>query len=141
MEYFTLWDAVHNFTLNVHEQDSVTWRQTPSGSYTAKSAYELSFVGRTVLAGAHELWMAGAPLKHKIRVVGAEGSPMDGVLVGETRAPSLPPLPAQLPGDGNHRAHHSAMILLQGGVVSHAPSTAATQIHPSSVGINQDMVA
>lgn len=68
MEFFSLWDLVQEFAIDELVKDNVTWRQTPSGSYTAKSAYELFFVGRTALAGARELWTAGAPLKHKLHM-------------------------------------------------------------------------
>ncbi|KAK1694879.1 hypothetical protein QYE76_011576 [Lolium multiflorum] len=68
VEYFSLWDTVLGFTIDEQVKDIVIWRQTPSGSYTAKSAYELFFVGRTVLAGARELWTDGAPLKQNINM-------------------------------------------------------------------------
>jgi hypothetical protein len=36
--------------------------------YSAKSAYAMFFLGRTVMPGAKELWSAGAPLKLKLHM-------------------------------------------------------------------------
>jgi hypothetical protein len=47
---------------------------------------------------------------------------MDRRQIGEARDAAQPPVPALLPGSRNDRAHYGAMLILQGGLVSHAPA-------------------
>jgi hypothetical protein len=48
--------------------DHISWRLTKDATYSAKSAYDMFFMGRTAMPGAHEIWAAGAPLKHKMHM-------------------------------------------------------------------------
>jgi hypothetical protein len=49
-------------------EDKITWKLTIAGVYTAKSAYQAFFTGRTREMAATELWSAGAPLLHKLHI-------------------------------------------------------------------------
>jgi hypothetical protein len=62
-EYVELWEAPENVSLQPSAGSSI-WKWTESGQYTALSAYR-SFIGRTVLLGAKELWKACVPPKVK----------------------------------------------------------------------------
>jgi hypothetical protein len=49
-------------------EDKITWKLTIAGVYTAKSAYQAFFTGRTREMAATELWSAIAPLLHKLHI-------------------------------------------------------------------------
>ncbi|KAK1620779.1 hypothetical protein QYE76_026296 [Lolium multiflorum] len=68
MDYLQLWTNTRGVVLREEAQYKVSWRLAANGRYSSKSAYEMFFVSRTVMPGADELWTAGAPLKHKIRM-------------------------------------------------------------------------
>jgi hypothetical protein len=68
VEYMDLWEAVSSLHVNEELPDAISWRLTPNAAYSAKSAYNMFFIGRIEMPGAKELWTAGAPLKHKIHM-------------------------------------------------------------------------
>jgi hypothetical protein len=68
VEYMALWEAVNGVQITEGTPDVVTWRLTASASYSAKSVYDMFFIGRTEMPGARELWATGAPLKHKLHM-------------------------------------------------------------------------
>jgi hypothetical protein len=39
-----------------------------SSAYSAKTVFDMFFIGRTKMLGAKELWTSGAPLKHKLHM-------------------------------------------------------------------------
>ncbi|CAN6193691.1 unnamed protein product [Urochloa humidicola] len=65
LQYFELWDAMTRVNLTQGREDTISWRWTATGSYTARSAYKAFFEGSTRFAGAKPIWKAWAPLKVK----------------------------------------------------------------------------
>jgi hypothetical protein len=65
MEYVQLSDELENITLIESEPDSITWVLSPDGTYSAKSAYDLHFLGQTKCLTASQTWKAKAPPKCK----------------------------------------------------------------------------
>jgi hypothetical protein len=59
------WSLLSTINLNPEVEDDITWRLTPSGNYTAKSAYELQLLGSTALPMNKTIWKAWAPPKVK----------------------------------------------------------------------------
>ena len=68
VEYFGLWDITRRLELAEFMPDEVSWRLTTNASYSAKSTYEMFFMGRTEMPGARELWSSSAPLKFKLHM-------------------------------------------------------------------------
>ncbi|CAM0955107.1 unnamed protein product [Alopecurus aequalis] len=68
VDFMEVWPAIHAATLTPAEEDRTTWRATANGVYSAKSAYNLFFLGRTDMPGVKELWSARAPLKLKMHM-------------------------------------------------------------------------
>jgi hypothetical protein len=62
--FVELWDLVQEVQLN-DEQDSICWRWTTDGVYTAKSAYNAQFLGSYRLFRGEHIWQAEAEGKHK----------------------------------------------------------------------------
>lgn len=62
-----LWDLLREIRIEEGE-DLITWELTTDGIYSAKSAYEAFFTGRTRAPAAQKLWKAGAPLLHKLHL-------------------------------------------------------------------------
>jgi hypothetical protein len=62
--FVQLWDLVQQVNLT-SEQDTLTWRWTSHGEYTAKSAYEMQFVGASRDVPGMAIWRAQAEGKHK----------------------------------------------------------------------------
>jgi hypothetical protein len=48
--------------------DDIVWRLTPNGQYSAKSAYDLQFIGTTLSSLDKTIWKAWAPPKVKFFV-------------------------------------------------------------------------
>lgn len=69
-EFFDLWDLLGDVSLG-ERGDKITWKLTIAGMYTAKSAYNAFFTGRTRAPAATELWTAGEPLVHKLHLRGS----------------------------------------------------------------------
>ena len=65
MESFVqLWDLVQGVQLS-DQQDQITWRWTPDGTYTTKSAYNAQFLGSFSNFRREYVWRADAEGKHK----------------------------------------------------------------------------
>lgn len=56
-----LWES--NTTLSQGVQDSIQWKWTPTGSYTAKSTYQMQFLGSIPSLSATAVWKCWAPSK------------------------------------------------------------------------------
>lgn len=50
IELVTVWEKLQDVVLTPGTQDSVTWRWTADGAYTAASAYDAQFIGATETA-------------------------------------------------------------------------------------------
>jgi hypothetical protein len=50
IELVTVWEKLQDAVLTPGTQDSVTWRWTADGAYTAASAYDAQFIGATETA-------------------------------------------------------------------------------------------
>ena len=68
VDFLILWDLVRVVEVSEVQPDRVTWRLTPNGSYSAKSAYRAFFFGRVAAPGAKELWSSRAPLVFKLHM-------------------------------------------------------------------------
>jgi hypothetical protein len=66
MQYLMVREQVDNVVLDASTRDTVRWKWCSSGSYSAKSAYSISFIGQTALMGAKELRKISAPSKCKM---------------------------------------------------------------------------
>jgi hypothetical protein len=67
VEFMLTWERVQQVVLG-EAPDTVTWKFSASGTYTAKSAYQAFFLGRVRAMEATDLWSAGAPLQHKLHM-------------------------------------------------------------------------
>ena len=47
LEYVKLWELLRNVQLHPNQEDEIRWKLTPTGTYTAASAYKAQFVGCT----------------------------------------------------------------------------------------------
>ena len=65
-QFIKLHDMVENIQLREETQDTVTWRWTANGVYSASSAYELQFEGSTRFNYRDLIWSSDAPLKCRI---------------------------------------------------------------------------
>ncbi|KAM0864782.1 hypothetical protein ACQ4PT_043697 [Festuca glaucescens] len=65
VQFLKLWDAVHA-TATGSGPDSFRWKWTADGTFTTRSAYRAFFAGRTILAGAAQIWNSFAPLRFKV---------------------------------------------------------------------------
>ena len=65
IDYLHLWNAMANVQLT-DQPDKTVWRWTPSGEYTAKSAYLMLHAGSSPFLGHKLVWKTWAPLKIKI---------------------------------------------------------------------------
>jgi hypothetical protein len=59
-----LWRELQGVQLGVGS-DTVTWKWTPSGKFSSRTAYRAFFFGRTALPGAMQVWNAFAPFKYQ----------------------------------------------------------------------------
>ena len=62
--FVQLWDLVQSVQLS-DQQDQITWRWTPDGTYTSKSAYNAQFLGSFSNFRGENVWRADAEGKHK----------------------------------------------------------------------------
>ena len=60
-----VWERVSQITLDTSAADEIIWRLNSRGEYTAKSAYELQFIGSTVTDYNRTIWKTSAPPKCK----------------------------------------------------------------------------
>lgn len=72
LQYIQLWHITENILLQPgtedivpRTEDIVSWKWDPSGTYTAKSAYQFLFQGATTFPAADAIWRTWAPLKVK----------------------------------------------------------------------------
>lgn len=64
-EFFQLWNTVNG--IHRHDgDDTFRWRWSPTGTFSAKSAYAAFFGGREHWAGSDLIWKSKAPLKCKV---------------------------------------------------------------------------
>ena len=64
-DYLKLWDAVSQCQLS-DEEDSLIWRWTPDGQYSATSAYRALLTASLPVRGCSRIWKIWAPLRVKI---------------------------------------------------------------------------
>lgn len=66
-EYFQLWTAIHNLQLNLDtpEPDTIKWRFAADGTYSAKSAYDMQFMGTVSSDTQTIIWTIWAPPRIK----------------------------------------------------------------------------
>jgi len=57
-EYAELWEVIQLQARDTNADDEITWRWTPNGEYTTKSAYRIQFIGRTRTSLFHPIWKA-----------------------------------------------------------------------------------
>jgi hypothetical protein len=62
-QFVDFWTLISNTHLDLEVDDDIVWRLTPSGHYTAKSAYELQFLGSTSSPMKKIIWKASVPFK------------------------------------------------------------------------------
>jgi hypothetical protein len=62
-EFVSLWSYLHNIELSPEQEDTIIWFHTSDGQYTAKSAYNLQFLGMTTSITADTTWKTKAPPK------------------------------------------------------------------------------
>jgi hypothetical protein len=64
MQFLRLWHELQSVQLGAGS-DTVSWKWTPNGKFSSRTAYRVFFFGRTALPGATQVWNAFAPLKFK----------------------------------------------------------------------------
>lgn len=64
-ELVHLGSKLHEIRLHPNSLDSITWKWTNHGEYSAKSAYEMQFVGSVANTNFMPLWRAEAEPKHR----------------------------------------------------------------------------
>ena len=62
--FITLWDLVQSVQLT-EEPDTIRWKWTSHGDYSAKTAYNIQFAGSHSQFQGSTIWKAGAEGKHK----------------------------------------------------------------------------
>ena len=67
MQYYTLWSALQEVVLQP-TQDTITWRWTASGQYTAASAYKCQFLGSCTPFSTTKIWSAHVERSEERRV-------------------------------------------------------------------------
>lgn len=63
-EFVGLWDAVQSVQF-LDTPDVITWKWTASGTYSAKSAYNIQLLGTQGIFDGRSVWRAHAEGKHK----------------------------------------------------------------------------
>jgi hypothetical protein len=63
MEYLTFWDLLQEVELQQDSQDKLIWRLSPTGVYSASSAYEALFQGAVLFGPFERIWKSWAPPK------------------------------------------------------------------------------
>jgi hypothetical protein len=64
-ELIMLWEKLQSVHL-VQDPDSIRWKWTTSGTYTAKSAYVVQFQGSFCTFNTQAIWRAHAEGKHRL---------------------------------------------------------------------------
>ena len=65
-EFVDLWTKLQNFSFDASLEDSIVWNLTPSGEYSAKSAYQAQFLGAISSDLRRFVWRDWAPPKTKL---------------------------------------------------------------------------
>ena len=65
IQFATLWNLIRNVHLLDNQDDSITWKLTASGVYTAASAYKAQFLGCTKAPRICSIWKTWALPKAK----------------------------------------------------------------------------
>lgn len=63
MEYLYVWDLVQEVELQPETPDRHIWRISPTGVYTARSAYDALFQGAVLFEPFERIWKSWAPSK------------------------------------------------------------------------------
>jgi hypothetical protein len=64
VQFLRLWRELQGVQLGAGS-DTVSWKWTPNGKFSSRTAYRAFFFGRTALPGATQVWNAFAPFKFK----------------------------------------------------------------------------
>ena len=64
-QFATLWEMLADVNLNQGSQDTISWKFTNSGEYSASSAYMVQFVGLSFCSMNATIWKMWAPPKIK----------------------------------------------------------------------------
>lgn len=66
-EFFQVFELLWSLdtTLTQGVEDSIRWKWTPSGTYTAKLAYQMQFLVSTQSASTNVIWKCWALSKYK----------------------------------------------------------------------------
>jgi hypothetical protein len=64
-QFYKLWEMLANVLLDNESEDSITWKFTNNGCYSAKSAYNMQFLGLTTSTMPTFVWKSWAPQKCK----------------------------------------------------------------------------
>lgn len=62
-EFVDLWLRLESIVLQPLQEDTIRWLHTSDGQYSAKSAYDLQFLGMTTSFTAEVTWKTKAPSK------------------------------------------------------------------------------
>jgi hypothetical protein len=65
-EYLQVWDKVSEVILREEITGRFIWKWTPTGEYTARSAYRMLHAGSTSFPGSSLIWKIWAPMRVKI---------------------------------------------------------------------------
>jgi hypothetical protein len=63
---FLVWEKLQGVVLRPDTPDSVTWRWTSDGSYSAATAYAVQFAGAALTTYVHCIWYIEAPTRCRI---------------------------------------------------------------------------
>ena len=63
-EFVGLWDSVQSVVFT-EETDQITWKWTPNGQYTSKSAYDIQFAGSFCTFDSSAIWQAKVEGMHR----------------------------------------------------------------------------
>jgi hypothetical protein len=56
LQFITLWTQLQRINLHPHRRDSIVWNLTTDGKYSARSAYEVQFIGRISKPHLEQVW-------------------------------------------------------------------------------------
>jgi hypothetical protein len=94
-QFVDLWTLIHNIILEYNVEDDIVWILTPSGQYSANSAYEVQCLGSASSSMHKAVWEAWAHPKVKFFAWLANPKiELDGGSAGEVRMARLWALPS-----------------------------------------------
>jgi hypothetical protein len=56
LQFTTLWTLLQRINLQPHSRDNIVWNLTMDGKYSARSAYEVQFLGRISKPHLEQVW-------------------------------------------------------------------------------------